>query len=361
MIRHLTRAAAFAVATTLAVTVAWIRLPSERWASPVTPIVTAVERRTLELAIEATGRVEPVRVVEVKSRASGEVRSVKAETGDVIDKGALLAEIDPRDVQNALDQAEADVEAARVHRRVTASHLARVKRLVAEGVVPERDLDTAENEATSATSAALRAETNLSLARERRGDVTIRAPIAGTILESQVEPGQIVASATANVSGGNTLFKMADLLAIRVRAKIDETDIGRIAPGQRVRVTFEAFSSRIFRGEVEKIEPLAVTDQNVTQFPVLVRLDNPERLLMPGMSGEIRLQVDRREDVLVVPNGALVEMRDVTSAATTLGVPVETARAALRSGESGGQQKPSPAAAPASSSSSHRRVPHRGG
>lgn len=294
------------------------------------PTTAKVERRDLVVVVEASGQVEPVRVVEVKSRASGEVQRVLAETGDSVAAGTLLAEIDPRDVQNALDQAEADLASARVRSRIAAAQVDRLKQLVADGVVAQQELDAAEDAAASAESAVLRAETNLSLARERRGDVAIRAPIAGTLLERQVEPGQIIASATANVSGGTTLFRMADLSAMRVRANIDETDIGRIHPGQPVRLSVEAYRGRTFRGEVEKVEPQAVVDQNVTQFPVLVRIDNAERLLLPGMSAEISLEVARRDGALVVPNGAVVGSRDLESAADAVGVPVDRARAALR-------------------------------
>ena len=277
---------------------AWRQLAKEERPPAPAATTTTVERRTLEISVEASGTIEPIRVVEVKSRASGEVRRVLAETGDLVESGALIAEIDPRDVQNALDQAEADVASARVKARVVAAQLDRMRELVAGGVVPQQDLDSAEDAAASAEAAVLRAETNLSLARERRGDVTIRAPIAGTVLERQVEPGQIIASATANVSGGTPLFRMADLSAMRVRANIDETDIGRIRPGQPVRVTVEAYPGRTFRGEVEKIEPQAVTEQNVTQFPVLVRLDNAERLSSVG-----RLDIDTTGLVLLTDDG----------------------------------------------------------
>lgn len=318
------------------------------WPRPEAPanrLATALlERRDLRIVVEAAGQFEPVRVVEVKSRASGEVLRVLAETGDTVPAGALLAEVDPRDVQNALDQAEADLASARVRARIAAAQAARMRSLLAQGVVAQQDVDTAEDSAASAEAAVLRAETNLELARERRRDVTLRAPIAGTVLERQVEPGQIIASATANVSGGTTLFRMADLSAMRVRSNIAETDVGRIRPGMPARLAVEAYPGRSFVGVVEKVEPQAVVEQNVTLFPVLVTLDNPERLLLPGMSAEVTLEVSRRDGVLAVPNGAVVGARDVASAAAAVGVDVERARAALRGG--GAAQAPPSSAAP---------------
>ncbi len=335
-------AAALAVAAAVA-----FRLPSENAKSADGRSLANVERRTLEIAVEATGLVEPIRVVEVKSRASGEVLQVRAETGDRVEAGALLAEIDPRDVQNALSQAEADLASARVGAAIAQAQSKRMSELLAQGVAAQRDLDTATDAEASARAAVVRAETNLQLARERRGDVTIRAPIGGTVIDRQVEPGQIIASATANVSGGTTLFRMADLGEMRVRAKIDETDIGRIRPGQPVRLTVEAYAGRNFQGAVEKIEPQAVVEQNVTMFPVLVRLSNEEGLLLPGMSAEISIEIARRENVLTIPNGAVVALREAANAASTVGLTADDVRAALqRTTES---DNVAPGAPPASS------------
>jgi HlyD family secretion protein len=315
----------------------WLR--RGRTAAPATAgaAQAVVERRDLEITAESSGLIEPVRVVEVKSRASGEVRSVAVETGAVVEAGALLAEIDPRDVRNAFAQAEADLASARVAASIAESQLERMERLRSEGVVAELELDQATDAAASARAGVVRAETNLALARERLGDVTIRAPIAGTILARQVEPGQIIASATANVSGGTAMFSMADLAEMRARARIDEVDIGRIRPGQTARVTVEAYPGRVFAGRVEKIEPQAVVEQNVTLFPVLVRLDNAERRLLPGMNAEVAIEIARREDVLAVPNGALVSLREAAAAARTLGLEPDAVRASLRGGAGAGR------------------------
>ncbi len=305
--------------------------------------LASVERRSLEVTVEATGLVEPVRVVEVKSRASGEVRRVLSETGDRVEIGALLAEIDPRDVDNALAQAEADVASARVGATIASAQAKRMNELLAQGVAAQRDVDTATDAEASARASVVRAETNLQLAREKRGDVTIRAPIAGTVIDREVEPGQIIASATANVSGGTTLFRMADLGEMRIRAKIDESDIGRIRPGQSVRLTVEAYAGRTFRGSVEKIEPQAVVEQNVTMFPVLVRIGNEEGLLLPGMSAEITIEIARRDGVLTVPNGAVVALREAANVAESVGLTGDAVRASLSGGAA-----PTPAAASAS-------------
>jgi HlyD family secretion protein len=122
---------------------------------------------------------------------------------------------------------------------------------------------------------------------------------------------------------------MADLALVQVRTLVDETDIGKIQVGQRATVTVDAFPNRPFEGSVLKIEPQAQTEQNVTMFPVLVRIDNRGGLLRPGMNSEVEVHVGQREDVLAVPNSALRTQRDVGSAAQVLGLSAEAVQREL--------------------------------
>lgn len=299
-----------------------------------------VERRDLEIRAEASGQIEPLRVVEVKSRVAGELRRITVETGDEIRQGELIAEIDPRDVRNAFEQAEADVGVARAEVTTAATQRKRVESLAKAGVVSSQDLENAQLAETNARAQLLKAETNLRLAREKTGDVTIRSPITGTVIEKTVEQGQIIASASGNVSGGTTLVKMADLGSVQARALVDEVDIGRIAPGQPASVTVEAYPGRTFRGTVTKIEPQAVVEQNVTMFPVLVRLENPERLLKTGMNAEVSVDIANRTDVVAVPNGAVVSPREAATAGAVLGLNEDEIRsqmAAMRGRRGGGR------------------------
>lgn len=309
------------------------------------PVNVTAERRDLEVLAEAPGSIEPIRTVEVKSKASGEVLSVHVETGDRVEQGQLLAEIDPRDVQNALDQAVADLESAEVQASTTEANRTRMEELRRTSVVTQQEYEGALQAAASARAAVVRARTNLQLARERRSDVTIRAPIAGTIIADNVEPGQIIASATGNVSGGTILFTMADLSSMQVRTLVDETDIGQIQAGQSAQVTVEAYPGLRFRGEVYKIEPQAVVEQNVTTFPVLVRLANPENLLKPGMNAEVAVEIATRRGVVVVPNGAVVAPRDAASAAAALGL--DAGAIVARRVTAGGASGAAPSAGPA--------------
>ena len=231
-----------------------------------------VERGDLMITAEATGNVEPVRKVEVKSKASGEILRLHVDIGDQVEPGALLAEVDPRDVRNASAQAEADLEVSQARLDIALAQLGRSEELLAAGVISMQEHESKNLEFANAQATHVKALTNHELAQLRLQDVTIRAPMAGTILEKNVEEGQVIQSASQNVSGGTVLLIMANLQEMQVRTLVDETDMGEIRAGMRAVVTVEAYPDRPFVGEVEKIEPQAVVQQNVTMFPVIVRL-----------------------------------------------------------------------------------------
>jgi HlyD family secretion protein len=148
----------------------------------------------------------------------------------------------------------------------------------------------------------------------------------------------VISSPTRDVGGGTVLMKMADLGLVQVRTLVDETDIGKIQVGQRATVTVDAFPNRPFEGSVLKIEPQAQTEQNVTMFPVLVRIDNRGGLLRPGMNSEVEVHVGQREGVLAVPNSALRTQRDVGSAAQVLGLAAEEVQRELAAQRAGASQ-----------------------
>jgi HlyD family secretion protein len=297
-----------------------------------------VERRSLDISADASGQIEPLRIVEVKSRVGGEVQQMPVETGQELQQGALIAMVDPRDVRNALSQAQADQALASARVANSSAQRRRAEKLAKEGLLSAQDLETTQLQETDARAQLVKAKTNLQLAQEKAGDVDIRAPISGMVIEKTVEQGQIIASASGNVSGGTTLVKMADLSTVQARALVDETDIGRVKPGQPAQVTVEAYPGRTFRGTVSKIEPQAVVDQNVTMFPVLVELTNPDRLLKPGMNAEVSVSIAHRENVVAVPNEAVANPRDAATAGAALGLDEDQLRtqlATMRQGRGG--------------------------
>jgi HlyD family secretion protein len=139
-----------------------------------------------------------------------------------------------------------------------------------------------------------------------------------------------------DVGGGTLLMTMADLSQVRARVRVDETDLGKIAPGMPARISVASYPGRRFAGTIEKIEPQAVVEQNVTLFPVLIALANEEGLLRPGMNVDARFEVARRDDVLTVPVTALRTERDVDTTATITGLDPAAIRATL---EAAGQRE----------------------
>lgn len=279
-----------------------------------------VERGNLIIKAEATGSVEPIRRVEVKSKASGEILRLFVDVGDRVEPGTLLATIDPRDVRNGFEQAEADLDVAKARLEISFDQLTRAENLIAADVITTLELETRKLDYANARAAMVRAEANFELNELRLSDVTIRAPMAGTIIERSVEEGVVIQSASQNVSGGTTLMIMANLENMQVRTLVDETDMGEIRADMEATVRVEAFADRIFSGVVEKIEPQAVVQQNVTMFPVIVRLNNREGLLKPGMNAEVEILIAEAPDVVLVPNNAIVSPQDAAPAAMVLGL-----------------------------------------
>lgn len=274
----------------------------------------------MRITTEATGNVEPVRKIEVKSKASGEVLRLHVDVGDEVQPGDLLAEIDPRDVANAYEQAEADLNVAIVRAEISEAQLERSQALFEAGVITEQEFEGQRSDYANTQASLVKAETNKELRELQRFDVTIRAPSAGTILTRNVEEGTVIQSASSNVSGGTALFIMADLDEVQIRVLVDETDMGQIKPGQETSVQVEAYPGQVFPGIVEKMEPQAVNQQNVTMFPVIVRLDNRRGLLKPGMNAEVETLLVERPNVLVVPNNAVVQPDEMAPAASVLGM-----------------------------------------
>lgn len=277
-------------------------------------------RDDLRLVAEATGLMEPVRTVEVKSKASGEILRLHVDTGDQLDPGALLAEIDPRDVRNDFNQTEADLNVAQARVEISQAQLERSRLLLESGVITEQEHESANLDFANAQANLVKATTSMELAELRLSDVTIRAPMSGTIIQKNVEEGQVIQSASQNVSGGTTLFMMANLAEMQVRTLVDETDVGQISADLTATVTVEAFPGRTFAGIVDKIEPQAEVQQNVTMFAVIVMIDNRGGLLKPGMNAEVEILVAERPNALLIPNNALVQFQEMAPAAMVLGM-----------------------------------------
>ncbi len=293
----------------------------------------AVERRDIVVSVEASGVVEPVATVELKSKASGEILEITAETGDEVAEHALLVKIDPRTARNRLAQSKADLEAARARLSIARAQQERAETLLGQGLLSHPDYEKTALELATAEAQVVSGEVAVENARIALNDTEIRAPVAGTIIEKRVEKGQVISSPTMDVGGGTLLLKMADLGQVQVRVLVDETDIGKIRGGMPATVKVSAYPNQPFAGRVLKVEPQAVVEQNVTLFGVLVSIDNRERLLKPGMNAEVTITVARSDGVLTLPVAALRTDRDLAVTAQILGITQDALRAQLASDE----------------------------
>lgn len=279
-----------------------------------------VTQRNIVVAVRAAGTVLPDTLVEVKSKASGEILEMRVETGQQVRRGELLVRVDQRVPRNRLAQAQAQVEVIKARLTTAESQLRRSQELFKTASITEQELEQAQLAVANAKAEVIRAEIEVETAQIAMEDTDVLAPINGTIITKSVERGQVISSPTSDVGGGSILLTMADLNLVQVRTLVDEVDIGKIRQGLRATVTVNAFPNQPFQGEVLKIEPQAETAQNVTMFPVIIRVENRQGLLKPGMNTDVQMHVGQRENVLAIPNSTLRTERDVASAAMVLGI-----------------------------------------
>lgn len=290
----------------------------------------AASTRDIRVAVEAAGQIEPAITVELKSKASGQILDIQGETGQVVQAGALLVQIDKRTPRNSLAQAQAQLEAAKARRSIAEAQNKRSATLLAEKILNEVDFEQSELELANAKAEVVRSSVAVETARIQLDDTDVRAPITGTIIEKLVETGQVISSPTMDVGGGTLLLKMADLSSVQVRTLVNETDIGKITPGQTAVVTVTAFPNQPFQGKVLKIEPQANADQTVTTFAVLIVLGNENGLLKPGMNADVAILITERNGVLAIPTAALRTDRDLATSASLVGLTEDIAREQLK-------------------------------
>jgi HlyD family secretion protein len=305
------------------------------------PVQTVpVQRQSVVVDVEATGVIQPIGAVDVRSKASGQIVAMPVQTGSQVKSGDLLVRIDPRDPQQRYDQARAALAAARAQLAVTKAQYERNTSLSKQGVITAPELETARVAYANAQSQVVAAETQVQLAQIALEDVTITAPSAGTVISANVSPGQVIASSTNSPSGGTILLTLANLSTVYDSTLVNESDIGKVKPGQTATITVDAYPSRTFHGVVEKIEPRATVQQSVTMFPVKIRIDNMDGALMPGMNSDVSILVDNRQDVLAVPVDAVRPTRDATTAAAALGLDTNSVKSAVQSQMTGGRGAP---------------------
>ena len=283
-----------------------------------------ISTKKLELSIEASGIIEAISSVEIKSKASGEVLFLGAEVGDLVKKGSILGQIDQRTPKNILDQSKSDLEASKVRLENAKSQFERGKELHSQGSISDKEFEDIQESYAQAKSSVVRTEVTYENAKIALDDTIVRSPVEGTIISRPVEVGQVISSPTQAVGGGTVLMTMADLSKVRVRALVDEIDVGKVSIGQTVSIKVAAYRDQEFFGVVSKIEPMAMVDQNVTTFPVLIDIDNDDNLLLLGMNTDVVIEVLNKDVSLSTPTMSLRTRKDIYSAATILNIPKET-------------------------------------
>src|SRR5580658_450563 len=309
-----------------------------------------VEKGDLAQSVVATGKIEPITKVEVKSKASGIVKKLYVDYGDQVKKGQVLAELDRDEIQARVDQARAQLEASSASLNATRADLERAKvdaegpdvpllkraydrsqGMAKEGVVSASALDDAnknyvmalnKQNVAKAQLQVLQAKigqaqrqmsqdrANLKQLEEQLGYTTVESPIDGIVLSRDVEIGDAVSSILVLGSTATLVMTLGDTSEVYVKGKVDESDIGKVYLGQPARIKVESFKDKTFTGKVTKISPMGVEKDNVTTFEVRVSINNPEGVLKAMMTANAEIILDEHKGVLQIPEGSIIYDKD---------------------------------------------------
>jgi len=280
-------------------------------ATTFSPQVEKVIRGDIRVEVSATGIIEPINQVEIKSKASGLIEELRIEEADFVNKGDLICRLDQRDTKNLYDQSVADLEVAEATVKQSQSDFNRKKDLYEKGLISAEEFDQAKLALVQAEAQVVRVKIDVDNNDIRLKDTIVRSPIKGIILTKDVEEGQIISSGISSVTGGTLIATVADMNEIYVKADVDEVDIGRIKPGMSAQVVADAYPSQVFDGEVIRIAAQAKVVQNVTSFEVTIRVKNPNGILKAGMNTSVEIVVADKKDVILLPNEALMTLKDV--------------------------------------------------
>jgi HlyD family secretion protein len=262
----------------------------------------AVEKGDVSQTVSANGTINPVTLVSVGTQVSGTVKKLFVDFNSKVKKGQILLELDAALLAAQLKQSEANVQNAQASLELATANEKRARDLFALEYVAQQDLDTAIQAKKSAEAQLLLTRAQLEKDRANLSYSVIRSPVSGVVVDREVDVGQTVAASLQTP----TLFKIAqDLSKMQIDSNFAEADIGGIRVGQAVRFTVDAFADRRFRGEVKQIRLNPTTVSNVVTYDVVVNVDNPEQILLPGMTAYVNITVAERKDVLLVPNAAL--------------------------------------------------------
>ncbi len=281
--------------------VTWWAIPKkasseERYAT------AAVERGSITQTVSANGTLNPVILVSVGSQVSGIVKALHADFNDRVKAGQVLLELDPTLLKAQLAQSEANVASAQAALQLARANESRTRDLYAKEYVTRQDLDTAVQALDSAKAQYELATAQVKRDRTNLEYAVIRSPVSGVVVSRVVDVGQTVAASFQ----APVLFTIAkDLSQMQIDSSYAEADVGNIKVNQQASFTVDAFPNRKFNGIVRQVRLNPTTVQNVVTYDVVVAVDNPEQILMPGMTAYVNITVAQRKDAILVPNAAL--------------------------------------------------------
>ena len=307
--------------------------------------LATVERGTMVKSVVATGKVEPITKIEIKSKANGIIKVLNADVDRAVKAGDILVELDREQLAAALRGAEANLLAARASLEAAEAQLKknvveaegpdeqfarrayeRAQTLFGQSLIAQSALDDAHSLVDVAENRKRAAQSQLAIARakvtEARAQVaqakaaadraaedvanaTLRAPIRGTVLSRDVEIGSPVSSILNLGANATLVMTLGDIEQVFVRGKVDEADIGRVRLGQAARIRVETFKDKVFNGKVTQISPMGVEKDNVTNFEVRVSIDNPGKELKANMTANAEIVLEEHPDALIIPEAAV--------------------------------------------------------
>jgi HlyD family secretion protein len=307
--------------------------------------LATVERGVMVKSVVATGRVEPITKIEIKSKANGIIKALNADIDLAVNEGDILVELDKEQLAAALRGAQANLLAARASLEAAEAQSQkngveaegpdaefarraydRARSLYAQNLIAQSALDDAHSLVDMADNRKRAAQSQLAMSRakvaEARAQVaqakaaadrsaedvanaTIRAPIRGTVLSRDVEIGSPVSSILNLGANATLVMTLGDIAQVFVRGKVDEADIGRVRLGQAARIRVETFKDKTFNGRVTQISPMGVEKDNVTNFEVRVSIDNPGKELKANMTANAEIVLEEHPDSLIVPEAAI--------------------------------------------------------
>ena len=273
-----------------------------------TPYVATAERGSLSGVITASGELLAVQKVNVSPRQQGRLEQLLVDEGDEIVEGQLLAVMDPGSIDDRLQERQALLSQAEANYRSSKEDFDRRQDLFRSGVISADDFSDVRFQMLAAEAAVNAARERLEQLEEEQDELQIRAPFAGTITARYAEPGAFVTpTTTASATAGATSSSIVELSkGLEVAARVPESDIGRIAPGQSAEIRVDAFPDERFKAQVSEVAPRAEKQDNVTSFEVKLALVNPPDKLLIGMTADINFQTGRSTPKTLVPTVAIV-------------------------------------------------------